>query len=690
MLLGKYTQAIEYDQQWLTITRQIGDRQGEGQALGNLGSASMLLGKYPQAIEYQKQSLKVAHEMNNQQGECNALGSLGSAYDSLGDHIEAIKYHKRGLGIARGMIKDRESESAILINLGASYNLVGNYTEAIEHSQQGLKTAREIKHRLNEGKALGNLGIAHLSLGNHAIGVEYEQQALKVAREIKDRKSEGLALNALGAAFFSTSNLAMAEKNLFEGIAIWESLRKEGSGNNDSNQISIFEEQSNTYRILQQVLIAQNDPNTALEIAERGRARALVSLLMKKLATDSKTGAMDKSHFPSTAQIQQTAKAQNATLVEYSIIYDYFKIDGKRQFHEAALYIWVIPPNGTITFRQVDLKPLWQNQHTQLADLVTTSRSAIGVRSRAPATTTIFPSTFNPDNQKRNLQQLHKLLIAPIADLLPKDPNEQIIFIPQGELFLVPFPALQAANGKYLIENHTIRTAPAIQVLDLTRQQKQQQSTHPSNNTSLIVGNPIMPTITTTAGETPTKLDDLPNAKREAESIATLLRTTAQTGDQARKATILKQLPTARRIHFATHGLLDDFKGLGIPGAIALAPDKTGELNDGLLTAGEIFDLKLSADLVVLSACNTGNGKITGDGVIGLSRSLISAGVPSVVVSLWSVPDSPTADLMTSFYRNLDTNPNKAQALRQAMLTTMKSRPNPIDWAAFTLIGESE
>jgi CHAT domain-containing protein len=76
--------------------------------------------------------------------------------------------------------------------------------------------------------------------------------------------------------------------------------------------------------------------------------------------------------------------------------------------------------------------------------------------------------------------------------------------------------------------------------------------------------------------------------------------------------------------------------------------------------------------------------------VIRLSRSLIAAGVPSVIVSLWSVPDSTTTDLITSFYHNLDTNPNKAQALRQAMLTTMKAHPNPIDWAAFTLIGETE
>ncbi|MDP8935216.1 MAG: CHAT domain-containing protein, partial [Cyanobacteriota bacterium] len=94
-------------------------------------------------------------------------------------------------------------------------------------------------------------------------------------------------------------------------------------------------------------------------------------------------------------------------------------------------------------------------------------------------------------------------------------------------------------------------------------------------------------------------------------------------------------------------------------------------------------------DLVVLSACNTGMGRITGDGVIGLSRALISAGTPSVIVSLWAVPDAPTADLMVKFYQNLDRTGNKAQALRNAMLETMQHHPNPRDWAAFTLIGET-
>lgn len=273
--------------------------------------------------------------------------------------------------------------------------------------------------------------------------------------------------------------------------------------------------------------------------------------------------------------------------------------------------------------------------------------------------------------------------------MLPTDPNARIIFIPQSSLFLVPFPCLQEASGKYLIEEHTILTAPSIQVLDLTRQQRQRikaiQKFPPQSFDALIVGNPTMPFVSPQLGEPPQQLPSLPGAQQEALAIAKLLKTTILTGDRATKAAILQKMTGARIVHLATHGILDDIRGLG--SAIALAP--SGK-DDGLLTAEQILDLKLNAELVVLSACDTGRGKITGDGVIGLSRSLISAGVPSVIVSLWSVPDAPTASLMTEFYRHLQQNPDKAQALRQAMLTTMKQHPHPKDWAAFTLIGEAE
>jgi CHAT domain-containing protein len=203
-----------------------------------------------------------------------------------------------------------------------------------------------------------------------------------------------------------------------------------------------------------------------------------------------------------------------------------------------------------------------------------------------------------------------------------------------------------------------------------------------------------MPSVPPAPGEKPQQLDPLPGAEKEALAIAPMLNTKPLIGNEATKSAITQLMPKARIIHLATHGLLDDVRGLG--SALALAPDSSpppqGRLGgiNGLLTAEEILDMKLNAELVVLSACDTGRGKITGDGVIGLSRSLISSGVPSVLVSLWAVPDAPTASLMTDFYQNLQKNPDKAQALRQAMLTTMKNNPNPKNWAAFTLIGEAD
>jgi CHAT domain-containing protein len=195
-----------------------------------------------------------------------------------------------------------------------------------------------------------------------------------------------------------------------------------------------------------------------------------------------------------------------------------------------------------------------------------------------------------------------------------------------------------------------------------------------------------MPSVSPQIGEKPQQLKNLPGAKREAEAIAPLLNTTPLTGDAATETVVKAKLSQARIIHLATHGILNDSEAL--QSAIALAPTNT---DNGLLTAEEILNLKLNASLVVLSACDTGRGSITGDGVIGLSRSLIAAGTPSVIVSLWSVPDAPTEELMTEFYRQLKLTGNKAQALRIAMIKLKEKYPNsPRKWAAFTLIGEAE
>ena len=153
-------------------------------------------------------------------------------------------------------------------------------------------------------------------------------------------------------------------------------------------------------------------------------------------------------------------------------------------------------------------------------------------------------------------------------------------------------------------------------------------------------------------------------------------------GREATETKIKESIDQASIIHFATHGLFNEREAL--QSSLALAAID----GDGLLTADEILDFKLHADLVFLSACNTGRGKITGDGAIGLSRSFLAAGARNAVVSLWYVPDLPTATLAIEFYRHFQAHQDKAQALRQAMLTVMKLYPHPVNWAGFILVGQ--
>ncbi|MEG3849907.1 tetratricopeptide repeat protein, partial [Microcoleus sp. herbarium19] len=484
--LGNYAKAIEYTQQRLVIAREIKDRKEEGAALGNLGNAYINLGNYAKAIEYLQQDLAIAREIKDRKGEGGALGNLGVTYGYLGNYAKAIEYSQQSLAIARE-IKDRLGESAALVNLGSAYIKLGNYAKAIEHTQQSLAIAREIKNRESEGEALGNLGVTYGYLGNYAKDIEYTQQYLAIAREMQNRLGEGQALNNLGLAYLKAGNPTEAEKMLIDGIQVWESMRQM-LGSNDANKISIFEQQTRTYRTLQQVRVAQNNPNAALEIAERGRARAFVDLLTQRLSSGDGSSVIATA--PNQEQIRQIAKAQNATLVQYSIVYDGFQIQGKQETQESAIYIWVIQPTGEITFREVDLKRLWQKHKISLDDLIIDNQKFLAVRSRSSRGSTQPEPNFN-------LQRLHQLLIDPVASLLPKDPNAHVIFIPQGSLFQVPFPALQDASNTYLIEKHTILTAPSIQVLDLTRQQRQKLANRPANDRgrALVLGNPTMPSV---------------------------------------------------------------------------------------------------------------------------------------------------------------------------------------------------
>jgi len=720
-MLGKYEQAIAYLQQLLALAQTLSDRQTEANALGNLGNNYRVLGNYAKALEVQNQGLIIRRQLNDQRGEGQVLASLGNIHYDLGNYTTAVNFYQRSLKIAKAVgnvngvvfllnslgaiagtqeeypqaikyyqqsldnarkIGFREAEGNALNNIGSNYHVQRKYKEAIAYYEKALTVAKELKNPRLEGAAIGGMGLAYVFLQEYDKALSFQEQSWQLAKQIGDRRLEATTLSNWGYTLWRSQKYSEAEQKFLTSLTLLESLR---SNLSDSDKISIFDTQLHAFNLLQQIMVAQGKPEEALEIAERGRARAFAELLSRRRSNFlSKADQKDLGdrNIPSLASvniadIRRIAQQQNAVMVEYSLIADpNFIAQGKLKGEYIKLYIWVVQSSGAIAFREVDLTKF----DVSIGDLV------VDIRSLFNDPDSIAQDPKEVLEKYTDLKKLHAILIQPIQDLMPKDVNTRVVFLPQGVLFLVPFAALINPQSQFLIEQHTVQIAPAIQVLDFTHQIRQQLQKI-NLQEILIVGNPTMPSLGNPLKQLPTLL----GAEKEAKAIATLLNTTFLTGDKATKIEVIDKMKSARLVHLATHGLLEEYRKGDIPGAIALAPSsKDGQIDDGFLTASEIITMRLNAEMVVLSACKTGQGLLTGDGVIGLSRSLITAGVPSVVVSLWAVPDDPTALLMTKFYQEFQTEPNKAKAIRYAMLATKDKYPDPLNWAAFTLIGESD
>ena len=735
--VGDYVQAIDSFHQALAIVQtpealtlsETALDQLHAQLLLNFGNVHEALGEYEQAIALYRESLALFSALDRASDMATVLGNLGVIETTLGQYDEAVHYYEQSLQLAR-LMEDPSRIGYIFNNLGTVYHAQQQLEQAIAHYQQSLDIAQNHQQPLLEGEVLTNLGLAYDDLADYERAINYHQQSLAIAQATGNRRAEAIALNNWGHALFNAGDLLQAEAQIWAAVTVLDALRP---GLEDAATVSLFDTQALTYNLLQQVLVAQDKFEEALEVAEQGRSRAFVSLLNQRLpsSSDATQSLLPESKTLTIGQIHQIAQEQNATLVEYTIVpADSFKAQGKLRGQAAKIFIWVVQPAGDLVFRQVDLEAeAIAAEDLTFTELVATARQrlrgggATDAAAQPPSETEApfqlgdrvrrydEPLTWRPYTiesidwvaetatlshpefvlpypipiaeiyqvedfrpRQRSLQQLHEALIAPIADELPANPDDRVIFIPHEQLFVIPFPALQDAEGHYLIEQHTLLTAPAIEVLALTQKRHAQINSLGSPSAEgLIVGNP---------SPMPRSLVSLPHAEAEAEAIAQLLQTNAITGASATETAIKQRLADAPLIHLATHGFFNEMHPL--QGAIVLAPSTTEE--DGFLTAAEILDFPLTAELVVLSACDTGRGRITGDGVIGLSRSFMAAGASRVLVSLWQVPDEATAQLMVEFYRyrqQLD----DAQALRQSMLAAMQTQPNPYNWAAFTLVG---
>jgi tetratricopeptide (TPR) repeat protein len=259
--LGEYQQAIEYYQQSLAIAQKIGDRSVEANAFGNLGNIYQSLGQYKNAIDYHQKSLVIAQKIGDRSGEAKVLGNLGNSYASLKMDLEAINYHQKSYGIAK-KIGDRYSEAYSLGNLGLAYHSLGQDQKAINYYQQSLTISTEIGDVAGQSKALGNLGNAYNALGQYQKVTENYQQSLAIAQKIGDRSGEAKTLNNLGIAYQYNNQPLKAIENLEQSLNITLTMR--GKLVRDNRKLFLANNQK-TAISLAEVLIQQNQPEKAFQ-----------------------------------------------------------------------------------------------------------------------------------------------------------------------------------------------------------------------------------------------------------------------------------------------------------------------------------------------------------------------------------------------------------------------------------------
>ena len=339
-----------------------------------------------------------------------------------------------------------------------------------------------------------------------------------------------------------------------------------------------------------------------------------------------------------------------------------------------TLQVWLITQAGLGAFSSA-LVPQ-QKLEAAIYDL----RSALGVNAlqtgRAPelrdaVRTAPVDLGVKKITAERALQDVTELLL-PVAVAEQLSSVRHLIVAPILGLGTVPFAILKPfKSDAFLIEKMSVSVVPSLFDVEASVQRWRPRHQHP-----LVIGNPYLPS------DGRWRVPPLPGAEEESRAIARLVNATPLTGRQATKRSVTARAGRADFLYFATHGIANSDDPL-TGGFLFLSAHN---LERGFWTAREVQSLKLTAQIAVLSACQTGLGKVHDAGVIGLSRAFQIAGVPRVVMSLWNVNDRATAELMKAFVRYLKTQV-PAEALRLAMLDVKKRRPALSHWASFVMFG---
>ncbi|KAM7451218.1 Tetratricopeptide repeat protein 4 [Porites harrisoni] len=703
--LCDFKTAIDYHERHLKISKELGDRSGEGRAYAGLGSAHRSLGDFKTAIDYHERQLKIAKDLGDRSGEGVGYGNLGLDYQMVGDFKTAINYLNRRLKIAKE-VGDRSGEGKAYCNLGCAHSRLEEFETAIPYFAHYLKIVKELGEKSGECSAYGNLGCTHCILGDFKTAIDYHKRQLKISKELGEREEEAKAYCGLGNAYcelrdletaisYHESELKISKElgnTLGEGIACsnlggdfeYKGQVSQAIGYyqrsitllnkvrdrlqlNDDWKISLRDQYQTTYAALWRLFLADNKVTEALLSAEQGRAQGLKDLMAFSYGLQ----VNDPESGPENSTFQELSSR-----IPLNTIF--------MAFGKGELVFWVCQQGKEVQIRRRQISS--QDEVSAFfASLVNIMGQKIGARdfvecedrslklvsdARLAAKSSIRDGrkSHHIHLQKDALSTLYDIIIEPIQNLLVV--GSELIFVPEGPLFLAPFAAFKGPNSKHLCESFRIRLIPSLTSLKMIGDCPVY---HHCKSGVLLVGDPWVQEVV--------ELEQLPFAKEEVEMIGEMLGCTPLIGRQATKDAVLRRLGSVALVHIAAHGSMET-------GEIALAPDDAKM--DFILTMRDVLRVKMRARLVVLSCCHSAQGEIKAEGVVGIARAFLGAGARSVLVSLWAVDDKATLEFMKNFYQHLVKGKSAGEALNQAMSCMRESEEFGAVkyWAPFVLTGD--
>jgi CHAT domain-containing protein/Tfp pilus assembly protein PilF len=699
----------------LNSARQTATGEQIPNVLNSLGYLYMEQEDYAQADAQFRQSLKIYRDAKNQRGESRVLINLGVIQQRQGNHEGALTLFKQSLDAATAT-KVVEVEIAALEGIGVVMTGQSRFDDALKSLNKGLVIARESQDKTRQTELLWRTAQTYEQMQDYARAEQFAQDAVAFVRAMHLGKLSFLATATLGDVYAANKKPELAIKTLTESIDQLETLRNRVAGREEGLEL-FFENKLGPYHSLVTLLSAQGRNFEALLYAERAKGRVLLDAVsggrtdLVNVLTQSER--IEEQHLiKKISEINQQIKSQPAedTQAQNEL---YNRLDAARlELSSFKDRIYVAHPELRLrsdpaqALTLASIKTLTATTDLAYLEYVVTN-SKLGVfvvkRSRTTNEPDIrylsLPVNVDELRQKVNKfhsmladrhpnhrtvsRELYQLLIEPFAKELQN--IKTVCIVPDGLLWTLPFQALTTKRGNHLVEQYALSYAPSLSVLHEMNDRPKETI---SNESLIAFGNPVI-------GRDEKLNQDicpLPEAETEIAEVAATVPSKLKKvliGREADEKSFKALAPGYATIHLATHGVLDNRNPLY--SHILLTKTDGDVENDGSLEAREIMSMRLDADLAVLSACETGNGRISpGEGVIGMSWAFFVAGTRSMVVSQWRVNSASTAQLMKNFYQALATQ-RKAEALRQASLRMLKNPRyrHPFYWAGFVLVGRN-